>query len=273
MTIHYLPHERPLNFKTPENDPASGPDFVRPMAKSARSLPIIDEKLRIPSFENIVTRPRLNEMLERATDQSGATLVCGRAGMGKTVFAADYAAKCQDSIWYSIEAADYSWDTFSTYFYAALGGDTGLDDRCENTGGDEPLGPAVIVGFLATCMDRLRQSANKRPIHIVLDNIHHLYDAVWFPEFFKQLILSLAPNVRVIMLCRSKPPVPLWRLRSKQMLQVIDEGVLGFTPSEATRLSRLRGFPRTIANQAHRRSSGRVSKLIESLDEISTFSP
>jgi hypothetical protein len=65
------------------------------------------------------------------------------------------------------------------------------------------------------------------------------------------------------MLCRSKPPGPLWRLRSKQMLNVIDEKVIEFKLSETEDLFKRYGLSEALACAAHRPCYGRVARLIQ----------
>lgn len=237
---------------------------------TSKIRPIVEDKLNIPGLKNALERPHLIDLLKRAEAQAGVTVLCGRAGTGKTLLAAEFCAKHEDPGWYSIEPADTDWETFSTYLTASIFGKAALDDlRGQHAAG--PIDRARIAEFLARCMERLHGDMTEAGRLIVLDNMHHLYDAEWFPDFFNQLILSLVPNVHVLMLCRTKPQLPLWRLRSKQMLNVIDENVLAVTASETLRLCRLRGLEGDLAARAHSVSSGRISTLVESLSQISAF--
>ncbi len=274
MTLKYLPHESLVNSRVnssiPKPDTVLDIPDVRPRAGASKPRPIVGDKLQIPEVKNVITRPRLIDLLDRAEIQAGATVLCGRAGTGKTLLAAEFCEKHQDPVWYSIEPADANWESFSNYLIAAMLGKAALDDPA-NQHATEPVDQAGIAGFLARCMDGLQRHSRGAYRLIVLDNMHHLYDAAWFPDFFNQLILSLVPNVHVLMLCRSKPQLPLWRLRSKQMLNVIDENMLAITPSETVRLCRLRGLQGDMAAQAHSRSSGRISRLMESLQQMSAF--
>jgi hypothetical protein len=65
------------------------------------------------------------------------------------------------------------------------------------------------------------------------------------------------------MLCRSKPPAPLMRLRSKQMLNLLDEKVIAFDEKETELLLRKRGRSGVNAERARRDSFGRVSKILQ----------
>ena len=212
-------------------------------------------------------RPRLTDLLERTKERAGITLMCGRSGTGKSVVAADFSTRYKSSSWYSIEPADTDWSTFSNYFSASLFGDSAVASVVEPEQFATP-GPEEIAEFFSRCMRRAEIELDGGYRLLVLDNLHHLFDSDWFPDFFGQLLAARSSSVHVLMLCRSKPPLPLWRLRSKQMLNLIDESVLGFTLAETLRLCDHLGLPTEGVAQAHLRSSGRVSKLVEALNEI-----
>jgi ATP/maltotriose-dependent transcriptional regulator MalT len=102
---------------------------------------------------------------------------------------------------------------------------------------------------------------DQRPL-LVLDGIHHLFDADWFGEFFNILQPSLAETADVLLLCRSRPPNPLWRLRSKQQLDLIDEKTLAFDRDETILLLKQVGRSHADAARIHEETFGRVSKLL-----------
>jgi ATP/maltotriose-dependent transcriptional regulator MalT len=268
MTMNFLPHEWVVDFKTSDlDDTMSHRASTSSAAHSTKALKLLDEKLQIPHFQNVLTRPRLLDLLDRSTDQFAATLVCGRAVTGKTVLAASHAEASEKAAWYSIEPADRGWDVFASYFSAAL---FGIGNEKVQKGHRRPLtNKEAIAEFLVENLGAAESELEGRPLLLVLDNIHHLYDTFWFADLFNQLICSLQPSIHVLMLTRSKPPAPLWRLRSKQMLNVIDEDILEFTAGESERLCKLRGLPKSVAPRVHTVSRGRISKLIESLDEHS----
>jgi len=264
MTMNFLPHEWVVDFKTSDlDDETAHRPAASASSRSTRPPKLLEEKLRVPLIADALKRPRLDDLLDRSVGQFAATLLCGRAGSGKTVLAATYARKYGHAFWYSIEPADRGWDIFARYFAAALLGIDGVRTRPYGYGTSATR--AQITDFLTETL-RTAGATNSSPLLLVLDNIHHLYDADWFADFFNQLICSLQPGIHVLMSTRSKPPAPLWRFRSKQMLNVIDEDVLEFTVSESERLLKRRGLPKTLAAKFHTDSCGRISKLIESLD-------
>jgi ATP/maltotriose-dependent transcriptional regulator MalT len=64
-----------------------------------------------------------------------------------------------------------------------------------------------------------------------------------------------------MLLGRSLPPAPLWRMRSKQTLCVLDEEALAFTPDEARRLYATYGLSPERAEVALRETRGRAATL------------
>jgi LuxR family transcriptional regulator, maltose regulon positive regulatory protein len=225
--------------------------------------PLVRGKLVIPFLPGIVDRPRLIKLLTRSREQFPATLISGRSGTGKTAIAAQFACITPNTCWYTVEAADVEWSSFSRYFSAGLAA-IGLKDP-ENPP-DGPRGDVSqsdIARFLLRHFFRTSAPRADQPSLIVLDDIHHIFDAPWFEEFFYLLLYSLPPEVHLLMLCRSKPPAPIMRLRSKQMLNVLDEKVIAFTDDETEALFEVIGVSPAKAADARRESFGRVSKLLQ----------
>ena len=96
---------------------------------------------------------------------------------------------------------------------------------------------------------------------MVLDDIHHIFDCEWFTDFFNTLLYSLTPDTHLLMLSRSQPPLPLWRLRSKQVLGVVDEKLLALTRQETEELLADYGLSKEETEKFYKESFGRISKL------------
>jgi len=222
-----------------------------------RNLPPLGEKLRIPETVSSIQRPRLNEMLELSAGQYGATLISGRAGTGKTWLAADFARCHGNASWYSLDPTDIEWGVFSHYFSECVKS----SGKNRGSANDADLLQGNIAQFLADCFPPQKRSATKKPTLLALDNVHHIFDAEWFCDFFNLLIASMPPNTHLLMLCRSRPPAPLWRLRSKQMLNVIDEKLLAFTRGETKEFFIMHEMPEQLADLVQRESFGRISKI------------
>lgn len=227
-------------------------------------------KLWIPPVGEIICRKRLLDLIDRSTAQYGATLISGRAGAGKTTLAADHANRQKNVSWYSLDPSDADWSAFSEMFCTSVCGQSSAAARFDSDFPSE----IMIAEYLGHCF--AGRYKTESPHLIVLDNIHHLFDARWFSAFFKQLIFSLDSSTRLLMLCRGKPSAPLWRMRSKQMLNVIEENLLDLNLEEAEAICKLKGLANERARHALERSHGRVgtflNKFIESILAARTLS-
>ena len=235
-----------------------------PDAAQRDDFRILGEKLKVPQTGRLVPRPRLYDLLGRSLSQYCATLISGRAGTGKTALAADFTKRHGRVGWYSVEASDCDWNTFSAYFAAAVEAAAGGRGRTKTVAGGQPASEPGIAQFLVNTFAPVAAKGGKEFL-IVLDDLHKIFDAEWFGPFFQLLVYSLPENCRLLLLCRSKPPAPLWRLRSKQMLNVIDEKLLAFDASETDRLFKGKGFSPEEISKAQSDSFGRPSKLINHL--------
>ena len=225
---------------------------------------LLTEKLEIAPVQGLIERPRLQDLLRKSADQFPATLISGRAGTGKTGLAAQFAGHHEHVAWYSVESSDADWNVFALYFAASIlrAVESKIDPRRLLPVEDE-TSQSVMASFLISVFAEAETELIHEPMLIVLDGVHHLFDAPWFGEFFGLLLSSLPENTNLLLLCRSKPPNPLWRLRSKQQLNVIDEKLLAFNLLECAELARRYGLARADAERAHAETFGRVSKLLQ----------
>lgn len=252
-----------------DNCNASHHDGYKSVLRTSDEISFLRDKLRIPSTESFVERPRITNLLRNSRSQFPATLISGRAGTGKTSLAAIFARSNENVTWYSIESTDTEWSKFSRYLSASVLGaacttDTGpsisthKEDDLQNE----------IARFLLEHFLHTEGGGNEGSSVIVLDDIDHIFDANWFGDFFHLLLYSLPPAIHLILLSRSRPPSPLWRLRSKQMLNVIDEKVIAFTAAETEALFHSLGLSSSIAKIAQKRCFGRVSKLMQFASDL-----
>lgn len=224
---------------------------------------ILIDKLELPSeLAPRVSRERLLAVLRESLNSCAATVVNGRSGTGKTSLAVDFARTAGRRVaWYKVEAADDQLPVFFQYLCAGVrgqrpgfGGQTA--ERCAELQGVEDV-PLLVEYFVH---DLLQEN---EPLLIVLDDLHLVYDAEWVVPFFRRLLPLLPPEVHVMLVSRSLPPAPLWRMRSKQTLHVIDEPELAFTVPEARRLFGAHGLSDIAACQAWERTRGRAGLLDE----------
>ncbi len=224
---------------------------------------ILKEKLEIPDCEGLIERPRLIEKLDRSLNRFAATLVSGRAGTGKTSIAAAYARTRKRVAWFTVESSDIDWNVFANYLAASVHRvaerKKAVGDSLHAVTNSSPAAMAIFLYVIASVLET--DEKDHRPL-LVLDGIHHLFDADWFGRFFNILQPSLSETADLLLLCRSKPPNPLWRLRSKQQLDVIDEKTLVFDRDETMLLLKQVGRSQAEAARIHAETFGRISKLL-----------
>jgi len=236
-------------------------------AAGARAFHLLRDKLQIPPVDDLIDRPRLDTILKRSMEQFPATLISGRAGTGKTALAAAFASREKNAAWFAVESSDRNWPIFRRYFAEFISPESAEDVSKVNAASDAEFEEVEAARYLINGFIRSYREKLPIPKLLVMDDIHHIFDAEWFDDFFHLLLHSLPAETHLLMLCRSKPPGPLWRLRSKQMLNVLDERVIAFNESEAERLFSARGIFAKDVRGACRTSYGRVSKLLQFVEK------
>lgn len=203
---------------------------------------LFEEKILIPKMAGIIHRPRLLRLLERTIASFPATAIVGRTGTGKTTLAVDFAVrneKRSSTSWFTVGPTESDWESFATHLAASIAAKNGTHCLPQPAQLFPPIPmPDEIEGFVASIVNNEKRAAQL----LVVDNLHYVYDAPWFCDFLGIFVASLPPNWRLLLLSRSKPPGPIWRMRSKQMLGVIDERRLLLSFSEVETIRRLRGI-------------------------------
>ncbi|MEU9576674.1 LuxR C-terminal-related transcriptional regulator [Streptomyces chilikensis] len=180
-------------------------------------------------------RPRLVRRLDRAL-RTPLTLVDGPAGAGKTLLAADWAAGLRQPVaWVTAEAGDRRPGVFWTYVLGALRSCGAL-----RPGGPLPADASRVDGRLLAALAAELEEAG-RPVVLVLD----AYDRVGAPEVAEQLEFVLrhaGRGMRLVLVTRTEPLLPLHRYRAAGELTEIRAAELAFTPDEAAALLELHGL-------------------------------
>jgi len=224
---------------------------------------LIHEKIAVPERSPRVSRARLFKLLEDNVASYNATILNGRAGTGKTTLAVDFARHAGRAVaWYKVDAADCDLRLFCEYL-----SETVRRQRAS-------MNPDRLLQLTETVeSDRAELLAEEfvfqlsesrfEPLLIIIEDLHLVYDADWVVPFFRRLMPLLPTDVHLLITCRSLPPAPLWRLRSKQMLRVMDETELAFTFDEAVLLFESYGLGEEHARVAWRRTKGRAAAIAE----------
>jgi LuxR family transcriptional regulator, maltose regulon positive regulatory protein len=224
---------------------------------------LVHEKIAVPRQFGRVSRTRLLKSLTGNIASYNATIIHGRAGTGKTTLAADFARDSGRAVsWYKVDAADCDFQVFCEYLLASIRlqrfslDSEALLQLSETVESDraELLAEALVY--------QLTQSRSEHLL-IIIEDLHLVHDAEWVVPFFRRLLPLLPPDIHLLITCRSLPPAPLWRLRSKQMLRVVDESELAFTLDETVALFKTYGLSEEHARAAWSQTGQRAASIDE----------
>ncbi|MEU9591706.1 LuxR C-terminal-related transcriptional regulator [Streptomyces sp. NPDC048193] len=181
-------------------------------------------------------RQRLVDHLDRALT-TPLTLVNGPAGAGKTLLTADWVTGLRVPVaWLTVEAGDLRPGVFWAYVFESL---RACGARATGVVGAPADSGGVGRGLLASLAAEL--NARDRPVVLVLDE----YDRMTAPEVAEELEFVLhhaGRGLRLVLVSRSEPLLPLHRYRAAGELTEIRGAELSFTPAEAGVLLRRHGL-------------------------------
>ena len=231
-------------------------------------LELINDKITPPQRLPRISRPRLLRLLDESVAAGTSTIISGRAGTGKTSLALDFALRCKRSLaWYKIDAPDNEPTVFFNYLIRSI-------QQCRPGFGGKSLRSLAEVAnsnYMTWLADsfvyELAEGETPNPLLIVIEDLHLVSDAEWLVPFFSRLLPLLPSDVHMLITSRNLPTPPLWRLRSKQSLVVIDEATLAFSRAEAIFLFESYGLTGDQACIALDHTHGRAGAL----DDAATF--
>ena len=217
-------------------------------------------KMSIPRELPLLSRQRLIDALWESSSSGCATIISGRTGTGKTSLATDFARNCNRPVaWYKVDAPDTNLPIFLEYLVASIAVERegfGVKTLRQLP---EIVTEAALTKLVESFVYDLENEAES--LLLVIDDLHLIYDAGWLSSFFHRLLPLLPTEVHMLILGRGLPPAPLWRLRSKQRLFVLDESMLAFTEAEAAELFAFYGLSVHQARLSHEITGGRASEL------------
>jgi LuxR family maltose regulon positive regulatory protein len=230
-------------------------------------MQLIVDKITKPPLA-LLGRTRLRETLERSLKSGTCTLISGRAGTGKTTLAADFARSCDRKVaWYKVDAPDGDARVFFDYLSASISQQrpsfNGLAIRALAAVANCDDIPVLSERFV---FELIKDESD--PLLIVIEDLHLVCDTDWLEPFLDRFLQLAPPEVHILITSRTLPPAPLWRMRSKQTLEVIDEDSLAFTREEAVELFHAYGLTREHAYLAFDRTNGRAGALAKYADDL-----
>lgn len=212
-------------------------------------VPILQTKLYIPQADprELIARPHLTQRLNEGLTRK-LTLISAPAGSGKTTLVSQWLSHLQlESLgqskiknrkskienprfaWLSLDEEDNDPVRFWTYLIAALDTvQTGIGaSTLPLLHSPQPAPPEVALIFLLNNLATLPTE-----VALVLDD-YHLIENVAIHEALTLLFDRLPPQIHLILLGRTDPPLPLARWRAKRQLTELRAERLRFTPDEA----------------------------------------
>ncbi len=231
-----------------------------------------------PARKNLVLRPRLVKLLDAAWQHDQKLiLVSASAGYGKTTLVVEWLRSQQTkTAWLSLDKTDNDPTRFLAYLIAALqqvDSKIGEATRAMLQTGQPP--PLEIV--LTTLINEI--AAVSVPFTLALDD-YHFIETIPIHQQLGFLVEHQPPQMRVMLVTREDPPLPLARLRACGQMVEIRQDDLRFSPQEcADFLLRVMGLNLATAdiNALERRTEGWVTGLqlaalsMQGRDDLSGF--
>jgi len=191
-----------------------------------------------------IQRPRLNKILDDATHGSLVCVIAG-AGYGKTQAVLHYIEqrKCATTRWLQLTDSDNVTSLFWEHLIRiAFVNNPDLADELSGFGFPETL---PHFKHLAEIIN-IKQSRQQKTF-IVLDDFHLIYSKEIL-VFMERLVHLQLLGVCVIILSRKEPEINVVSLFSKGKINIITEGELCFTTSEAGEFFMQRVIPVSAQN-------------------------
>ena len=188
-----------------------------------------------PALSVEVDRPGLRAVLDQATE-GRLTIVSAGPGWGKTTAVAGWARNRQDRglgsvAWLSLDPADDSPVEFWGLFLEAIA----------QSGAVPPENPLTHMSVSGGVSDEVQLSLFRalatldEPLLVIVDDFHLVED----PQNLYAVadLVSYDLPIRLVLLARFDPPLPLHRLRASGALTEINAHDLGFNAAEVSELA------------------------------------
>jgi LuxR family maltose regulon positive regulatory protein len=192
--------------------------------------PLLSTKLHVPRPRvRLIHRAHLVERLQHGVERA-LTLVSAPAGFGKTTLLAQWFMESGIPVaWLSLEAEDNDPTRFLSYLIAAL---QTLDAQLGTTAlallrTPRPPAPEVVLAVLTNDL----VECGGGDVALVLDD-YHVITAESIQRGMTFLLEHLPPQLRLVLVTRADPPLPLARLRAQGQLCEVRTADLRFGAAE-----------------------------------------
>ncbi|MGL1890661.1 MAG: LuxR C-terminal-related transcriptional regulator [Spirochaetaceae bacterium] len=198
---------------------------------------IIKTKLNSPKAgSNLIKRHRLLDVLEQ-NNQHNLILVSASAGFGKTTLITEWLQKIKGFYcWYSLDLSDNDPKQFLTYMIATL-------QTVNSAIGENILtmihspGDFNINVIFTNLINEI--TASEEDIMLILDDFH-LIRSKELIEGINFFLGHLPPNMKLVIITREDPDLPLSRLRARDELTEIRVNDLRFNKEETSEFLKIK---------------------------------
>ena len=225
---------------------AVGPGFAGPILGSGaygmNPLPVQPAKIHCPlERRDTLSRPRLNAWLDQASE-GRLGLIIAEAGFGKTTLLGDWARHTRRmTAWYRLEPDDTDWLVFVRHLVAS--GRELQPDFAPATyamllalGSGGPTQKDLVLSIAREMAELGTRS--ERGLTLIIDD-YHLVDGCGDTEpIVRTLLDRTGPGFSVILASRSKPTLPVGRLRARGGVMTLNGQDLRFDVAETSSLFR-----------------------------------
>ncbi|WP_346149180.1 AAA family ATPase, partial [Kitasatospora cinereorecta] len=221
-------------------DPSPRHDGGGPGPEPPAAGSVLGGRLRVPPVPaTFVRRTRLSERLTLGLRERPLALVNGPAGAGKTLLVCDWARTAPlpgPAAWLTLEPGDNTpgalWACLTEALRRAGAVPPG---RLPAAPGAAATGPE-LPGRLADAL-----AERPEPLVLILDEAEHLTDPGLAADLHT-LLRHAGDGLRLVLISRTEPPLPLHRYRAADEITEIRAADLAFTPDEAAVLLRRHGL-------------------------------
>ncbi|WP_418953302.1 LuxR C-terminal-related transcriptional regulator [Streptomyces cinnabarinus] len=187
---------------------------------------------RPPTF---LRRKRLHDHLDLGLT-TPLTMVNGAAGAGKTLLVADWADGLDGPVAWLTADSELTPGLFWAYLLQALRGQGVLTPAEVGSPADAQQVDDKLLARLAVGL-----AARERPVVVVLDEYHRVTDPA-ISEQVEFVLQHAGPGLRLVLVTRTEPLLPLHRYRAAGTLTEVRNAELAFTPKETMGLLALHGL-------------------------------